>query len=193
MSKTITQIELARLAATLAKDGDDATRLTRRAFELWEASGKELDCQKARATLREQTDPHSITINEPGKPPLTITIPPWPQDLKRAMTLKEFLRSMLPKLSVAARTKRYRDYLRAQCRDADEKRQLDYVQKEIEQAKAQGFNASDYQQEARAFLRWETARAKQAGSRRGLSGALALKAKVAAKKAKLAAKEARAR
>lgn len=176
MSKTITQIELARLAAMLAKDGDDATRLTRRAFELWEASGKELVHQKARATLRAQGQREQDSVR----------VPPWPKTLERTMTLDEFLRLLLPSLPLGKdegeRVKRYRHFLASRCKDAGEERQLNYAESEIKQAKAVGFNTSTYHSEARAFLSWEAFRAKEARSARARKGAEGLKAKRAAEK-----------
>ena len=171
MSKTITQIELARLAATLARDSEDATRLTRRAFELWEAAGKELVHQKARETLRQQDE------RERDK----IKVPPWPKTLKRNMTLDEFLRLTLPNLPLGKdegeRVKRYRHFLANRCTEPDAERQLSYAERELKEAKAKGFNASEYQQEARAFLSWEAFRAAEARSTRARKGAEALKAK----------------
>jgi len=162
MSKQITQIELARLAATM--NGD-----TRKAYELWEASGKELDYQKARGTLRAQGARERDSIPVP-------VFAKWNElggtqkELKPAMTLQEFLRLVRPKLDVPTRTKRYRDYLLTRCTDPEEKGQREYIQREMEQAKADGFNVTTYEQEARAFLRWEAERARNAKSARGQAG-----------------------
>jgi hypothetical protein len=195
--KTINQTELALLAATLARGNDDATLLCRRAFELWEASGKELHLQKQLAEKRQQ-DEWKRKQDEREQASTPPAFDKWNDaggeqgEFKPPMTLDQFLCVTLPKLAgkEGERMKRYRRFHASRCQGKHpdetqsqyEERQLNYVQREVEEAKAKGFNATTYQQEARAFLRWEYDRAEKAKSDRGRKGAEALKAKREAEK-----------
>ena len=100
--KTINQTELARLAATLSRDGDDATLLCRRAYELWEASGKELVYQKARAVMQQKCEREQRERQRQQ---------PIPMPGRYPVNLKTFLRLVLPNVKHNDAVHKYRAFL----------------------------------------------------------------------------------
>jgi hypothetical protein len=158
-------------------------RLARRAYELWEACGKELASQKLRAMGREKTLQEQIERRA--------RTPPWPHDHdgKATISLDEFLRLMMPKTKPVDRMKFYRDFLKARfpgsavdstgkvIKDADT-----FAEKEIKQAKERGFSKTDYGHEARDFLTWQKGRKEAVAKERASKGGKAKAAKHTPKK-----------
>ena len=178
--KTINQTELARLAATLARDGDDATLLCRRAYELWEASGKELVYQKARAVMQQKCEREQRERQRQQ---------PIPMPGRYPVNLKTFLRLVLPNVKHNDAVHKYRAFLTRWTPTGWEPSPegpqdygpaiIDGLKDETKLdkkghpriVKRKGFNAGEDRREAQQFRRWVNEQAAQTRKAKAQDGA----------------------